>query len=64
MAEREELLVCVVPVTLRIERAPGETHLQLVAEGFDPIPVTMTRAVILRQEDRAIIIERQAAAIE
>jgi len=59
MADRKELLVSAVPLTLRIVRGRSQGELRILAEGFDPIEVMPRDRIILRSECRGVVIQRE-----
>ena len=55
----QEVLVSVVPLTLRIVRGRGKGELRILAESFDPIEVKRRDKIILRPEGHGVVIERE-----
>ena len=59
MPPREEVLVAVVPVTLRVERGPQPETIEILVEGVDPIVVTAAQRILLRPEGHGVVLERE-----
>jgi hypothetical protein len=59
MADRVEVLVSAVPLTLRVVRGRGRNELRVLADGFDPIEVKPRDQIILRVEGQGLVVERE-----